>query len=151
MEQPGRLLKLFRDLHLSQDPSSISGSASVDEVIRTLYGPDLAKLLRYARDWNANARTSAVAQQVLYTIVKLRTPEDVSKGFNVHIGEEGHESTNGSTAMKEVIDALLPYTERHLSRMDKLVQESYMIDYVLSEMDDGLFDDGDAGMDIDDL
>ncbi|KAF8921920.1 WD40 repeat-like protein [Mucidula mucida] len=151
MEQPGRLLSLFRDLHASLDPASISGNASVDEVIRTLYGPDLAKLLRYVRDWNANAKTSTVAQQVLYTVVKMRTAEDVSKAFHVQIGDDGVDTAKASTALKELIDALLPYTERHLSRMDKLVQESYMIDYVLSEMDDGMFDGGDEEMDIDGL
>jgi U3 small nucleolar RNA-associated protein 13 len=39
------------------------------------------------------------------------------------------------------LEALLPYTERHLSRMDKLVQESYMVDYILGEMDGGMFND----------
>ncbi|KAK0199024.1 U3 small nucleolar RNA-associated protein [Armillaria mellea] len=148
MEQPGRLLSLFRDLRSSQDKTagSVSGNASVDQVIRMLYGPDLAKLLRYIRDWNANAKTSAVAQGVLYIIVKLRSPEDVSKAFQVNFGQE---DGKGSTALKELIDGLIPYTERHLSRTEKLVQESYMVDYILSEMDDGMFDGDEGSMDVD--
>jgi U3 small nucleolar RNA-associated protein 13 len=51
-------------------------------------------------------------------------------------------------ALKELVDALIPYTERHLSRMDKLIQDSYMVDYVLGEMDDGIFDVDDE-MDVD--
>lgn len=30
--------------------------------------------------------------------------------------------------------------QMHLSRMEKLLQESYVVDYILSEMDDGMFD-----------
>lgn len=148
MEQPGRLLRLFKDLNATSEDAetSVSGSKAVDEVIRTLYGPDLAKLLRYVRDWNANARTSAVAQQVLYAVVKLRAAEDVSKAFSAHLGDEG--DSRGSTGLKELVDSLLPYTERHLARMEKLVQESYTIDYVLSEMDDGMFGGADD-MDVD--
>jgi len=33
--------------------------------------------------------------------------------------------------------------------MERLVQESYVIDYVLGEMDDGLAEDGGEAMDVD--
>jgi len=46
----------------------------------------------------------------------------------------------GGTPLKELVDGLIPYTERHLSRMERLVQESYVVDYILGEMDDGMFD-----------
>ncbi|KAJ7293063.1 U3 small nucleolar RNA-associated protein [Mycena rebaudengoi] len=119
---------------------SITGSAAVDEVIRTLGGADLARLLRYVRDWNAVAKTSIVAQGVLFAVVKLRSAED---------GEVAARGAGG-TALKEMVDGLIPYTERHLARMERLVQESYMVDYVLGEMDDGMFDGDfeDDGMDV---
>jgi Utp13 specific WD40 associated domain. len=156
MEQPGRLLSLFKNIHTtlseSTSESSITGNHSVDEVIRTLEGSDLVKLLRYTRDWNANAKTSMVAQEVLFAIVKLRSADDVMKAFGDEAGEavfmrgEGFEPKAkgagkiGGTALKELVDSLIPYTERHLLRMERLVQESYMVDYILGEMDDGLFD-----------
>ncbi|KAJ7040343.1 U3 small nucleolar RNA-associated protein [Mycena alexandri] len=173
MGQPGRLLSLFKDIRASAaespNPSnSITGHPSVDEVIRTLGGSDLAKLLRYVRDWNAMAKTSIVAQGVLFAIVKLRAAEDVMQAFSdeVHeiaLGEVGFGDEDegggkgkargaagaGGTALKEMVDGLIPYTERHLARMERLVQESYMVDYVLGEMDDGMFDGDDEGaMDI---
>ncbi|KAJ6575394.1 U3 small nucleolar RNA-associated protein [Mycena capillaripes] len=158
MGQPGRLLSLFKDIRASASaaestaPStSITGNASVDEVIRTLGGSDLAKLLRYVRDWNTVAKTSLVAQGVLFAIVKLRSADDVMQAFGDEVHEtalvEGELGTGGGkgagaggTALKEMVDALIPYTERHLARMERLVQESYMVDYVLGEMDDGMFD-----------
>jgi U3 small nucleolar RNA-associated protein 13 len=155
MSQPGRLLSLFKNVISSPpedaDQPSIIGDPSVDEVIRTLGGSDLAKLLRFVRDWNTNAKTSTVAQRILLTIVKLRSADEIIQAF----GDETYEkvfadgevssqppTTTGRTALKELVDALIPYSERHLSRMEKLVQDSYVVDYILGEMDDGMFDDG---------
>ncbi|KAH7923241.1 U3 small nucleolar RNA-associated protein [Leucogyrophana mollusca] len=160
MQQPGRLLSLFKAIRSTSsrsdsyesDMSSVTGNAAVDEVLRTLPGSDLARLLRYVRDWNSNARTSEVAQGVLFAIIKLHSVDDVVNAF----GDENQEtalaslgqpaetdsgkSGAGGTALKELVDSLIPYTERHLSRMDRLVQESFVVDYILSEMDDGMFD-----------
>jgi U3 small nucleolar RNA-associated protein 13 len=169
MEQPGRLLSLFTDIQCnsslteSEDSSqsistlSVTGHPSVDEVIRTLPGSDLARLLRYVRDWNAKAKTSGVAQGVLYAVMKLRSAEDVIRAFGDEAAEsmiiDGSMGKTGGTPLKELVDALIPYTERHLSRMERLVQESYVVDYILGEMDDGMFDgeleDDGNSMDVD--
>ncbi|KAK2461404.1 hypothetical protein APHAL10511_005867 [Amanita phalloides] len=151
LEQPGRLYSLFRDIKASaventEFGSSLTGHPSVDEVIRTIAGSDLAKMLRYVKDWNTNARTSAVAQTVLFAIVKSRSADDIVEAF---MGERafadltngGRTEQAGGNRMKELIDGLIAYTERHMSRMDKLVQESYMVDYVLSEMDGGILNE----------
>ena len=149
MGQPGRLFKLFKDIRSNAEPSSITGDTAVDEVLRTLSGPDLARILRYARDWNASAKTSEVAQGVLYAIFRLQKVEDVIGAFGVEsalpadANENGVQSgsgDNGSTPLRDIVDALIPYTERHLARMERLVQDSYVVDYVLGEMDDGMFD-----------
>ncbi|WRT65886.1 uncharacterized protein IL334_002837 [Kwoniella shivajii] len=171
MSQPGRLLHLFRTLINSPTPAegSIIGSLEVDEVIRTLPGLDLVRLLKFIRDWNANARTSPIAQVILHAILKLRSAEDILAAFdsagkipslNPADEEEGEadegvekkkltkaEKLAAPIGIKELLDGLIPYSERHFSRIDKLVQESYMLDYVLGEMDGGLF--GGEVMDID--
>ncbi|KAH9044758.1 U3 small nucleolar RNA-associated protein [Lactarius pseudohatsudake] len=108
--------------------SGVTGSADVDEVLRTLTSEDLVRLLRYIRDWNTRASSAAVAQRVLHAIMKH--PEDKDD-------------------LRELVEGLIPYTERHLARMERLVQESYVVDYVLREMDDGLVDDDDEIMDVD--
>jgi U3 small nucleolar RNA-associated protein 13 len=158
MEQPGRLFNLLRDVRLSatKDLSippipTITGHFAVDEVIRTLEGTELTKLLSYLRDWNARAKTSVVAQDILFAVVKLRPADEIMNAFKDAgalteldaSGTIGKES--GSTALKGLIDAIIPYTERHLARMDKLVQESYIIDHLLFEMDT-LLDEEEAGI-----
>ena len=164
MSQPGRLLSLFKEVASSEeddDSPSLTGNISVDEIIRTLSGPELAKLLRFVRDWNTNAKTSIVAQRVLLAIMKLRTADDVINAFGDENlekmfanGEEEDSASYGSpstgrTALKELVDGLIPYSERHLARIERLVQESYVVDYILGEMDDGMFDNNAMGPDDD--
>jgi len=155
MSQPGRLLSLFKEVSSHDQQSTFTGNASVDEVIKTLGGSDLAKLLRYLRDWNTNAKTAGVAQRVLFAVMKLRSAVEVMGAF----GDEGAEkafdeggtgvvassNSTGGTAVKELVEGLIPYSERHLARLERLVQESYIVDYILGEMDDGM----DDGMDVD--
>jgi len=170
MNQPGRLLHLFKTLRTTaassdtaslSDATSITGSASVDEIIRTLPHIELARLLMHVRDWNASARTSGIAQTVLHAVLKMRTAEDISKAFEAPAFSEqnAEEEEEGATevrrkpkaatvGLKELVDALLPYTERHLARADKLVQDSFVVDYVLGEMDMGLLAD-ESLMDVD--
>jgi U3 small nucleolar RNA-associated protein 13 len=165
MEQPGRLLSLFKDIRSSpitvmgDSKPSITGHPSVDDVIRTLARSELASLLRYVRNWNANAKTSNIAQDILYAVMKLRSADDVMKAFGNEVTSDSPAPTaslskaGGGAELKELVDALIPYTERHLSRTERLVQDSYVVDYILAEMDDGMFDweEGAAGgiMDVD--
>ncbi|KAI0931517.1 hypothetical protein AcW1_001095 [Taiwanofungus camphoratus] len=159
MEQPGRLHALFKSLQSTASPAvapsasapSLTGHPAVDEVLRTLAGADLARLLRYVRAWNASARTSGVAQRVLHAVVKLRAAEDVVRAFGegdaVGVTADAgglavvrKRNDTGATALKDWVEAMIPYTERHLARMERLFQDSYVVDYMLGEMDDGIFD-----------
>jgi U3 small nucleolar RNA-associated protein 13 len=137
---PGRLFQLFKEL---SGESGMTGSADVDRVLQELASADLVRLLGYVRDWNTRASSAPVAQRVLHAIVKLRPAEDISRAFeDADTGEERSD-------LHELVEGLIPYTERHLARMERLVQESYVIDYVLREMDDGLAEDDDEAMDVD--
>ncbi|KAI0274797.1 WD40 repeat-like protein [Gloeopeniophorella convolvens] len=133
---PGRLLQLFKGL---EGDSGVTGSVDVDKVLQTLAPVDLIRLLRYVRDWNTRISSAAIAQRVLHAIVKLRAADEITRAFEgIAVSEEG-------AGLHDILEALIPYTERHLARMERLVQESYVVDYVLREMDDGLGDeDGEA-------
>ena len=107
---------------------------------------------------------------MLHAIVKLRPAADLARAFDdeaalaaasasVGESEEGRTAAaqlppqegRGATALKELVDALIPYTERHLARMEKLLQDSYVVEHLLSEMDDGMFGElGDDGVGDDD-
>lgn len=137
---PGRLLQLFKEL---KGDSGVTGSADVDRVLQDLSSTDLVRLLRYVRDWNTRASSAVIAQRVLHAIVKFRPAVDIALAFeDASTGDEG-------SSLHELVEGLIPYTERHLVRMERLVQESYVIDYVLREMDDGLAEDDGEPMDVD--
>jgi U3 small nucleolar RNA-associated protein 13 len=177
--QPGRLLSLFQKIISSRsgdadpDATSESNVNLLDRIVGSLDGIDIVKLLSYVRDWNTQAKTSAVAQTILYAIVKLRSADSILQSFKDSVVERqivedadtdadepiiaARPNMNGETALKEMVEALIPYSQRHLARMDRLLQESYVVDYILGEMDDGMFDTGFSsgeegdGMDVDEL
>jgi U3 small nucleolar RNA-associated protein 13 len=157
MDHPRRLYNLFSAVASSrlqetddaEETPNITGNVSVDEVIRTLPYTELVKLLHHVRDWNATAKTSNVAQIILHAIVKLRTAADIQSAFasQARAGDSAEQTlaiSSANDSLRDMIDALIPYTERHLARTDKLVQDTYILDFLLSEMDGGIGEEDDT-------
>ncbi|CEI98202.1 hypothetical protein RMCBS344292_12317 [Rhizopus microsporus] len=117
LEQPYRLLHLFKEVSESrpEGDQSITGSENVDKILAELSIENIEKMLKYIRDWNTNAKHSDVAQTVLNAILMSRSAEEI-----VEI-----------PSAKEIIDGLLPYTDRHYQRIDDLITQSFIIDYTL--------------------
>jgi U3 small nucleolar RNA-associated protein 13 len=95
-----------------------NASCTLTSLITTLTPQQLSQLLVWLRDWNTNAKLSFVAQNVLYSIFKTYHPTTLL--------ELPH--------FKEILQSLLPYTERHYHRIDRLLQQSFIIDFLLSQM-----------------
>ncbi|KAL8843590.1 MAG: hypothetical protein Q9170_000094 [Blastenia crenularia] len=134
LNHPARLLSLFQSVVDRSPPEegSLSGLKAVDEVLTNLSDEQLLELLRRLRDWNTNARTAVVAQRILNVIVRSYPAERL-------VGLRGR-------GWKEVVDALRAYTERHYKRMAELVDESYLVEYTLREMEEVGFVDGEGGL-----
>ncbi|KIX97740.1 uncharacterized protein Z520_06518 [Fonsecaea multimorphosa CBS 102226] len=128
--------------------SSIMGSKAVDDVLASLDRTQLWQLLEHVRDWNTNARTAPVAQRILNCLLRSY-PKDVfvemardKKLVGAASGRMEPTAAGGKTrsgaggGMKELLRALEVYTERHYKRMEELVDESYLIEYTLREMDE---------------
>ncbi|KAI4159076.1 MAG: hypothetical protein LQ342_006922 [Letrouitia transgressa] len=126
LNHPARLLSLFQTVtdHKPPEEGSLSGLKAVDEVIASLADEQLLELLKRVRDWNTNARTAAVAQSILNVVIRsypsARLAAMKGKGW------------------KEVVDALRAYTERHYQRVEDLIDESYLVEYTLREMEEVL-------------
>jgi U3 small nucleolar RNA-associated protein 13 len=146
LNHPGRLLSLFTaamDTCLDGDgQESLTGNPAIDTVLQSLDPDNLYTLLLRVRDWNTNARTSRVAQRILYALSKSYPPSTFVALATRHrelppsAGNGGKSST--SEGIKEVLDALTAYTERHYKRIEDLIDESYLVEWILSEMDGGL-------------
>jgi U3 small nucleolar RNA-associated protein 13 len=138
LNHPARLLSLFTSV-VTKEPEegSLSGLKAVDEVLSSFSDDQIFTLLLRIRDWNTNARTAPIAQRLLWVLVKSYPASRLS---NLKI-----RGGNGEKSLKEVLDALRVYTERHYKRMEELVDESYLVEYTLREMDGlGLLGDGEG-------
>lgn len=134
LNHPGRLLHIFQDVvnlpDSEKDQGSIMGVQAVDDVLGTLDHQQLFSLLERVRDWNTNARTATVAQRILNCLFKkypASTFVEMAKERRFGGGDKG---------MKEILRALEVYTDRHYRRMEELVDESYLIEYTLREMNE---------------
>jgi len=129
MDRPARLLSLFHSCNDARaDASSLTGNAAVDEVLGSLGDEQLWKLLRWCRDWNANARTAVVAQRVLGVLVRAYPAERFAS-------LRGRGGADGKGTVSDVLNALKAYGERHFRRVEELVEESYLLEFTLREMD----------------
>ncbi|KAJ1919832.1 U3 small nucleolar RNA-associated protein [Mycoemilia scoparia] len=138
LDQPHRLLGIFMELinnptnqNKEQDTDvsaqkltrgeldSVLGSPDIDTVVKSLAPSHLTKLLGYVRNWNTNVKFSRVAQSVLYCILSSKSSEAL-----LTIPEA-----------RELIVALSSYSKRHYVRVDRLLTESFIVDFTLQSMD----------------
>jgi U3 small nucleolar RNA-associated protein 13 len=135
LNHPGRLLSLFSSVVTTskQEDDSLSGLKAVDEILASLGDDQLFTLLLRVRDWNTNARSAPIAQRILWTLMKSYPASRLA-----NLNARGHAQEK---SLKEVFDALKAYTERHYHRLEELVDESYLVEYTLREMDKVAFAD----------
>ena len=78
----------------------------------------VTQLLRYSRDWNTRARNSQVAMVVVRAVTSsVSVPKLAS-----------------TAEIPELMAGIIPYAERHFDRLDKLISDSFLLDYTLSCM-----------------
>uniref|UniRef100_A0A667YKE4 Transducin beta like 3 n=1 Tax=Myripristis murdjan TaxID=586833 RepID=A0A667YKE4_9TELE len=75
-------------------------------------------LLRYCVVWNTNARSCLDAQTVLQVLLTHLPPEELLQ----YQGARTH------------LEGLIPYTERHMQRIGRLLQASMFLDYMWQKM-----------------
>ncbi|TPX74781.1 hypothetical protein CcCBS67573_g03935 [Chytriomyces confervae] len=133
LDKPMRLLTLFKQLDKARlHPASATGLYSVDEVVKGLDKEQLEKLLKYIRDWNTHSKHASIAQLLLHLILNNTPSEDLFKTHRI----------------KELLDSLLVYSERHYVHVDEMLKKSYLISYTLDRMDDLIGGAGDVEMEV---
>lgn len=120
LDHPMRLFNVLRQSAVkADDDTSSTFNKEIDEVISTLSHEQLLLLVKRSRDWNTNARTHSVAQKVIKCILLSHNIADLCE----------------IPGLVQLVDAIIPYTKRHFSRVDNLIEQSYILDYALVEMD----------------
>lgn len=113
------LMKLYNVIKsaigTNEDPDLAVGSKPLEETMRTLQDEQMEALLKRVRDWNINFKHFEIAQKVLTVIVGQLNME---KG-----------------SIRKMVEQVIPYNERHYQRLDDLVEQTYVLDYVVQEME----------------
>ena len=144
LDQPRRLAHILTTIteDRSKDPAdekSVTGSIEVDKVIEGLGATELERLFAYCRDWNTNSKVYRIAQIVLHKILKFLTPQRLIDLPNSKQVARRHTMFFNNDKiiffLMQLLQALIPYSERHLARLDTLVTRSYIVDYILRSMD----------------
>jgi U3 small nucleolar RNA-associated protein 13 len=135
LNHPARLLSLFTAVITNlPEEGSLTGVKAVDEVLSSLSDEQIFTLLLRIRDWNTNNRTAPVAQKILWTIVKSYPATRLA---NLKI-----RGAQGQKSLTEVLSALRVYSDRHYKRTEELLDQSYLLEYTLREMEGwGLLED----------
>ena len=116
LDQPSRLYSLFKMLFDSKQENVVHQLLLEDNLLSD--SAHLNKMLVYLADWNTQSKKSVVAQRLLFLILSAKKKEEILELPDV----------------KKIIMGLLPYSERHLKRIDELIIESFILDFALSKM-----------------
>ena len=150
LNHPGRLQALFTEaIDAADDPysseedkaaraGSLTGDSAIDEVLQSLDPVNLRTLLLRLRDWNTNARTSRVSQRILYALFRSYPPSTFVDLATSSMAKRSSGERGIATGMADILQALASYTERHYRRVEELADDSYLVEWVLGEMDGGV-------------
>ncbi|XP_065580122.1 transducin beta-like protein 3 [Artemia franciscana] len=112
LDQPFRALSIIKEiliLHNIEELSSVVEKLRVDQK---------DSLLRYATTWNTNSKHCFQAQAVLSCLLRSMTPDELLELPN----------------FKACLEGFIPYTERHMARLNRLQQSSTFLEYASSQV-----------------
>ena len=87
----------------------------------------IVQILKYCREWNTRARNSRISMLTVKAIMSSKAADELA-------------CING---LPEILEGIIPYSERHFERIDKLFASSYLIDFTLVSMGDMEIGDAD--------
>lgn len=135
----------------SDDAESITGLASVDRALSALPSSQLVQLLTYIRAWNASNRTAGTAQTVLHCLLRSYSTSEILQAFENQSQTTGVSQGFATTAQRakgreilslpQLLEALIPFSERHYSRAERTLIESAILEYTVKMMGDVLDDE----------
>uniref|UniRef100_A0A8C1RV73 Transducin (beta)-like 3 n=1 Tax=Cyprinus carpio TaxID=7962 RepID=A0A8C1RV73_CYPCA len=113
LDQPHTALRVIREIRQQED-----GIQELEKTLLKLRQDQKASVLRYSVVWNTNSRSCLDAQAVLQVLLTHLSPEEILQ----YQGTRTH------------LEGLIPYTERHMQRISRLLQASMFLDYMWQKM-----------------
>ncbi|KAJ7989740.1 hypothetical protein DPEC_G00307660 [Dallia pectoralis] len=113
LDQPHTVLKVIKAIRQEE-----GGDEQLETTVLKLRQDQKESMLRYCTVWNTNARSCLDAQAVIRVMLTHLSPEELLQ-FQ---GARSH------------LEGLIPYTERHMQRIGRLLQASMFLDYMWQKM-----------------
>lgn len=113
LRRPHKLFELFSDL--CRKPGA---EDQVSKALQELDKDEISKLLEYIREWNTKPKFCHVSQLVLSQLFTMLSPTEIIK----------------IKGIGELLEGLIPYSQRHFSRIDRLERSTFLLDYALIGM-----------------
>ncbi|KRX67521.1 Transducin beta-like protein 3 [Trichinella sp. T9] len=106
LRRPATALRVLKEMNLGDQLHSCLAGLQADH---------LQSLLQYSAEWNTNSRYCHYAQSILRFVLTRHTPEQILSWPTVG----------------QFLLAWIPYTERHLQRIDRYKDQLPLIDFLL--------------------
>ena len=118
LDKPHQALKVFNSLVENELRNRRDALIALKKHVKSWEMSRVSQVMRYCREWNTRARNSQIAMLVVKTIFSVVPVAQLA-------------ATDG---IPEIMAGLVPYTERHFVRLDRLYGNSYILDYMLHSM-----------------
>ncbi|KAI5968981.1 utp13 [Candida margitis] len=105
-------------IEANKDDESSIGSFDLENTISQLNKDQLVTLFKKIRDWNINFKFFEISQALIHVVLH-------------HFAVETLIEIPG---LMKIIDSIIPYNERHYNRLDDLVEQTYVLDYTVEQM-----------------
>lgn len=105
-------------IETNEDKDSIVGSFSLENTISLLDDGQLVKLFKKIRDWNVNFKFFEISQKLL----------------NVVLNNFAVDKLTEVPGLMKIMESIIPYNERHYNRIEEMVEQTYVLDYTVEQM-----------------
>lgn len=120
MDKPWQSLKVISEI---VENDICKGNDAITTLRRHAQNWDqnrIVQILTYCREWNTRARNSRISMLTVKAILTSKAADELA-------------SING---LPEILETIVPYSQRHFERYDKLFTSSYLVDFTLVSMGD---------------
>lgn len=105
-------------IETNDDKDSIIGSFALENTISLLDDVQLVKLFKKIRDWNVNFKFFEISQKLL----------------NVILNNFAVDKLTEVPGLMKIMESIIPYNESHYNRIDEMVEQTYVLDYTVEQM-----------------
>nr|GEV76421.1 transducin beta-like protein 3 [Tanacetum cinerariifolium] len=113
LRRPHKLFELFGALCRRDDAKD-----QVQKALGVLSTEEYRQLLEYIREWNTKPKLCHIAQFILFQVFTLIPPTEIVEMKGVG----------------ELLEGLIPYSQRHYTRIDRFERSTFLLDYTLNGM-----------------